>query len=239
MNYRKLYESIIEKRKFDIPSGYVEEHHIIPRSLGGTDDKSNLVKLTAKEHFICHLLLTKIYEKGSLEYYKMCHAFLMMLVKGHKQKRYITSRKYEKLKVSFSKRMSVLQGGKNNSQYGMMWIHNKTLKQCKKVPKDSILEEGWEVGRILNWVEPKKYVKCCYCSNLFLLQKREKFCSKNCKIEYKLIKKNEITDDELRFMESYNANKSISLSLREIGKPAYGSYYNWAKNAIKKIKMPD
>ena len=29
-----------------------------------------------------------------------------------------------------------------------MWIHNKTLKQCKKVPKDSILDEGWEVGRI-------------------------------------------------------------------------------------------
>jgi hypothetical protein len=30
---------------------YVEKHHIIPKSLGGSNDKSNLVKLTAKEHF--------------------------------------------------------------------------------------------------------------------------------------------------------------------------------------------
>lgn len=52
MNYTKIYNLIIEKRKVVIPTGYVEEHHIIPRSLGGSDDKSNLVKLTAKEHFI-------------------------------------------------------------------------------------------------------------------------------------------------------------------------------------------
>ena len=64
MNYKRIYESIIEKRKIDIPTGYVEEHHCyIPSCLGGTDDKSNLVKLTAKEHFICHLLLTKMYPK--------------------------------------------------------------------------------------------------------------------------------------------------------------------------------
>lgn len=41
--------------------------------------------------------------------------------------------------------------GENNSQYGTMWIYNKELQQCKKVPKGSILEEGWEIGRVINW----------------------------------------------------------------------------------------
>jgi hypothetical protein len=41
---------------------YIEKHHIIPRSfgLGGEKDKSNLVYLTAKEHYIVHKLLTKM-----------------------------------------------------------------------------------------------------------------------------------------------------------------------------------
>lgn len=39
------------------PEGYVEKHHIVPRSAGGTDDPSNLVYLTAREHFLAHWLL--------------------------------------------------------------------------------------------------------------------------------------------------------------------------------------
>lgn len=39
---------------------YTEKHHIVPKSLGGNNSKENLVKLTAKEHFICHRLLPKI-----------------------------------------------------------------------------------------------------------------------------------------------------------------------------------
>jgi hypothetical protein len=38
---------------------YVENHHIIPKSLGGYDTKENLVYLTAREHYIAHLLLCK------------------------------------------------------------------------------------------------------------------------------------------------------------------------------------
>ena len=39
-----------------------------------------------------------MYHINTIEYYKMCHAFLMMLVKGHKENRYIIVEKYEKLK---------------------------------------------------------------------------------------------------------------------------------------------
>lgn len=71
MEYSKVYNNIIEhgktrgcdKKKL---KGYYEAHHIIPKCMGGVDSKDNLVLLTAKEHFICHLLLEKIYpnEKG-------------------------------------------------------------------------------------------------------------------------------------------------------------------------------
>lgn len=42
--------------------GYSEKHHIIPKCMNGNNDKENLVYLSAREHFICHLLLTKMVE---------------------------------------------------------------------------------------------------------------------------------------------------------------------------------
>ena len=41
---------------------YTEEHHIVPRSEGGTDALENLVALTAREHFLAHWLLFRIYK---------------------------------------------------------------------------------------------------------------------------------------------------------------------------------
>lgn len=67
MDYSKIYNSIIENRKINIPDGYTEKHHIIPRCMGGDNSKENLVRLTAREHFICHVLLVRIYpEKQTL-----------------------------------------------------------------------------------------------------------------------------------------------------------------------------
>lgn len=64
MNYQKIYNQLIKKRQKEIINKkdcYCERHHIIPKSIGGTDDNTNLVNLTAREHFIAHLLLAKIY----------------------------------------------------------------------------------------------------------------------------------------------------------------------------------
>ena len=78
MDYEKIYFSIVRNRKINKFDGYTEKHHILPRSLGGSDENSNLVNLSAREHYICHLLLTKIYKKHSFEYNKMLHAFMIM-----------------------------------------------------------------------------------------------------------------------------------------------------------------
>jgi len=61
MNYSRIYESIIEKAKTRKLEGYVEKHHIIPKCIGGPDKIENIVELTAREHFLCHLLLCEIY----------------------------------------------------------------------------------------------------------------------------------------------------------------------------------
>lgn len=72
MNYQKIYDAIIAKAKLrDYLECYYEIHHIFPKSMGGVDLEENLVKLTFKEHFICHRLLTKIYPKEN----KMHYAF--------------------------------------------------------------------------------------------------------------------------------------------------------------------
>lgn len=60
MNYKRIYDTLIDRGKNRILTGYKESHHIIPRCLGGNDDENNLVYLTPEEHYICHLLLVKI-----------------------------------------------------------------------------------------------------------------------------------------------------------------------------------
>ena len=75
--YSRLYHRIIASaQNRTITEGYKERHHIIPRSLGGTDSKSNLVEVTAREHFILHYLLTKFTEGP--DFRKMVNAFNMM-----------------------------------------------------------------------------------------------------------------------------------------------------------------
>lgn len=102
--YEKWYVSITENAKNRKLTKYAETHHIVPRSLGGSDDESNLVKLTAREHFICHWLLTKIYTGESRS--KMIYALNGMKRTNKGQQRYetpITGRVYAKLKEEFGK----------------------------------------------------------------------------------------------------------------------------------------
>lgn len=63
MNYQKIYAELVARGKErETVEGYSEMHHIVPKSIGGhSTDPRNLVMLTAREHFIAHFLLAKIY----------------------------------------------------------------------------------------------------------------------------------------------------------------------------------
>lgn len=165
MNYRKIYNDIIERRKYDIPNGYIERHHIIPRSLGGNDDSDNIVRLTAREHFICHYLLIKMQTPDTLEYYKMVNAFMLMKVQSTYQNRYINSRLYETLRKHHSKAMSLLLSGANNSAYNTHWIVNLETTEERRVSKHDTIPDGWVKGRSTSLFKKhkKKPCKCCGC----------------------------------------------------------------------------
>jgi hypothetical protein len=93
MDHQKFYESIIQSAKFENrikhAGIYFENHHIIPKCLGGSDEEENKVLLTAREHFVCHKLLTYIY-KGNRS---ISCAFHFMTY-GKTNKCYKTSRDY-------------------------------------------------------------------------------------------------------------------------------------------------
>jgi hypothetical protein len=83
MNHQKVYESIISNaksqnrkklKKSDVNYVYYENHHILPKCMGGGEEIENRVLLTAREHFICHKLLTYMY-KGNI---KIINAFWRM-----------------------------------------------------------------------------------------------------------------------------------------------------------------
>lgn len=82
MNYKLIYDTIIDKalksnRKKNTME-YFEVHHILPKCMGGENKKYNLVLLTAKEHYVCHHLLTKIYPQSDaiqIAFSGMCYKY--------------------------------------------------------------------------------------------------------------------------------------------------------------------
>lgn len=108
--YTRWYNNITENAKFRTIDGYTERHHIHPRSLGGTNDKDNLVNLTAREHFICHWLLTKMHTGEARG--KMINALYLMQGKNQYQDRYINSKVYETLRTEYAQYISKLNTGR-------------------------------------------------------------------------------------------------------------------------------
>lgn len=92
--YTQIYFSIIENARSRDLSSSCEVHHIIPRCMGGNDDPSNLIRLTPREHFMCHKLLTK-FTTGD-DQIKLQHAVsYMVFTKKIRPNLRVTSRDYE------------------------------------------------------------------------------------------------------------------------------------------------
>jgi hypothetical protein len=116
MNYNIIYNTLIlsrqqlNRKKFK--GEYYESHHIIPKSLGGPGRKINIVLLTAKEHFIAHLLLYKMHSGKNKA--KMANALFKMCNNNLKQKREFNSRYYVFAKTIMNK----FRFGENTTFFG-------------------------------------------------------------------------------------------------------------------------
>ena len=176
--YKKLYFSIItrslnEGREYD--SSLHEKHHIVPTSLGGKNNSDNIVILTFREHFVCHLLLTKFTLSQAKQ--KMHCALRMMMNKSKHNNRVLTQRQYELARYSLSKikrkmspefcaKQSLNKLGKNNPMYGKKHsqetiekIRNSTLKSFKvdSTGKSAKTYNFLHDGQIITITNLKKY----------------------------------------------------------------------------------
>lgn len=125
--YHTWYRKIIINRIIN-PIKIGEKHHILPRSMGGNDEKENVVVLSSREHYICHLCLTKFTE--SKDYYKMLCAVNCMSMKTLKQNFSYNSRLYQILQEKRIKELKVWL--KENSAFKDKSVHKKCMKTREK-----------------------------------------------------------------------------------------------------------
>lgn len=165
MDYFRIYNLLIEDARINPKhETYKELHHIVPRCLGGTNEKHNLVYLTAKQHFLAHWLLYKIYGGSKLAnaWYAMCR-----IGKGQ-DKRRVNSAFYKHAKETRARHLSEKSKGNNNHFFGkkhtaesrakmseshkkkMMWLnfsedHKAKLKISQQKPKTA--EHKSKIGK--------------------------------------------------------------------------------------------
>jgi hypothetical protein len=160
--YTKIYYSIISRAQSrDLPKEtYTEKHHIIPKSLGGGNSKDNLAVLTAREHFICHMLLVRM-TTGNYRH-KMINAAIGMK-RNKNGARYINSRLYDITKLEYAKvmserrkgskaslelraRLSAIHTGQGNGMYGKKQseITKQKIREARALQDNSHL-----AGRII------------------------------------------------------------------------------------------
>lgn len=121
MDYQKIYNQLIKRAQNRTLEGYTEKHHIIPKCLGGNNNKENIVELTAREHFLCHRLLCEIYPKVTKLWYAL---FLMAIGKQTIKSKYkLDSRSYERLKLEFIQK---IKGKKKPKDFGKGRVFSPT-----------------------------------------------------------------------------------------------------------------
>lgn len=143
MDYSKIYENLIDRAKNRkvMKDQYYQIHHIIPKCLGGSDQNINLVKLKARQHFIAHRLLFKMYPNNN----KISYAIWAMIINSEvsdtknsyriNRNYKINSKLYETLKLYISKQCSkwnLQKSSKGNHQWQSQKHRKRSRQQMMK-----------------------------------------------------------------------------------------------------------
>lgn len=152
MDYLKIYQNLIHSAKTHPKiDQYKEKHHIIPKCLGGDNTKENLIMLTAKQHYLAHWLLYKIYKTPKLAYawHSMCR-----IGKGQ-ESRLINARLFEYARKNHSIVLRNEQLGNKNHFYGR--IHSEdTKQQISNKNKGKIYKNKTQIEQWIESVAKKK-----------------------------------------------------------------------------------
>jgi hypothetical protein len=238
MDYKKIYNRIIEKAKSEdrvkSVDEYYESHHIIPKCLGGegktTEWKThpNIVLLTAKEHFIVHLLLCKVYPNNK----KLKFALWAMCNQDRNGKRYKTSSKiYERIKKEYSiliseKLKGRIPANKGKKSPGSSWA--KGIKR-PELSERNRLRKGIPRNLPEGYVSPLKGVK----QSDELIKKRADAKKKNgkCVLQFDLdgnfINKYECMTDAYNWMLENDIKGDIKANLTNRTKKAGGFIWKY------------
>lgn len=187
MDFNKAYNNLIKQyknkyikkfSKYDTNYIYLEEHHIIPKSLGGSNNKENKILLPARVHFIAHLLLANMYNKGSKEEFMMQRAVIFLSGRSSNSNMIIkSSRIYKKIKeeysIEFGKRSKIINSkpkseewkrkhslritGSGNPMYGKCGINNPKFGMKYKL--DNKCSESQLKLYNSGYINPRKGIK--------------------------------------------------------------------------------
>lgn len=145
MHYDEFIKNILETRgRFNCGTEYHERHHIIPKCMGGTDDKNNLIDLYAKEHFIAHKLLVK----ENPDNLSLIQAYnIMAFTQNKNQNRYeLTPEEYEEVRKLYSQTLK--EKYKNKTQHPCYGTH--LSEERKKFISEINKNNKYCVGRVMS-----------------------------------------------------------------------------------------
>ena len=180
MNYQRHYDLLVEKARSRVKPKIFEKHHVIPKCLGGSDEKENLICLTPSEHFVAHLLLAKIFNKRELWY-----AVRLMCVSnphqarptnklyGWVRRKCIEAQVGSKRSAETRKKQSLARIGKKHSA--------ETIEKLKKPKSDefklkmSTIRSGKSPGK-------SKVLTCPHCGKQGQARGLTKWHFDNCRI---------------------------------------------------------
>lgn len=213
--YKKWYDQLIEFRRTNILEANFETHHIIPKSLGGSNEKSNLVRLTYREHYVAHLLLTKFVENKQ-DYIKMCWAVHRL---AFSRKELFTSREYEIARQTHIKNLT-----ENH--------HSKRIPNWSK-SLSSRAKQYYESGRSLSQREAiSKSTKANWLNNY---EKMKEIATNNLKNDGSRVGKNNPATIEIEYLGKIYYGWSDLKKQTGITRDIYKANYNGSNDLSSRI----
>lgn len=174
MNSERIYNQIISRALLRVDfDGYTELHHIKPKCIGGGNEPSNIVKLTAREHYLCHWLLCKIYDNP-----KLVFAWNMMCNKVNGSR--YTSKTFSYARAAWAIEMAKLNKGRSFSSSTRRKMSNAKIGIA---PWNKGLNTGpnsCDIKRANDYAKSPNTCKMCCAIISYQMRNTRTYCSNKC-----------------------------------------------------------